>query len=400
MPVFIYAGRLPNGRAIQGEVIADDKDSALSNLRRKSIIVESIRKKPKEFQLGFKRGKVSNNDLVLFARQFSTMIDAGLPIIKCLGILSEQIKNKNFKSILINVTESVEAGSSLAEALKKHPNVFNELFVHMVEVGEVGGILDVVLRRLASYLEKAAALRRKVRGAMVYPVMVLSVATLAVSFLLIFVVPTFSRVFLEFGGELPAPTKVVIAISKFLRGNILFIIIAIIVGIFLFSRYYKTSAGRLSVDKFLLSLPVFGPLIQKTVIARFSRTLGTLIKSGVPILYALDVTSKTAGNRVIQNAILKSKERIAAGQNISDPLRETAVFPPMVVEMISVGEKSGALDSMLDKIADFYDEQVDQAVSNLTAAMEPMIIIFLGVIVGGIMVAMYMPMFTIVTIIK
>lgn len=337
--------------------------------------------------------KVSTKELVVFTRQFATMIDSGLPLVQCLEILSSQQENKTFREVLVKVKESVEGGSTFADALAKHPKVFDNLFVSLVAAGEVGGILDTILNRLASYTEKAMKLKKQIKGAMVYPTTVMSIAILVIGVIMIFVIPTFSKMFADFGGELPGPTKLVIALSNFLVKYII-VIIAAVIGIFvLFKKYYATERGRKTVDRLALRAPVFGLLIRKVAVAKFTRTLGTLVSSGVPILDGLDIVARTAGNKIVEEAIMKVRQSISEGKTIAEPLQESGVFPPMVVQMIAVGEATGAMDAMLSKIADFYDDEVDDAVAAMTAMLEPMLMVFLGVTVGGLVIAMYLPIF-------
>ena len=338
-------------------------------------------------------GKVKEHDLVIFTRQFATMIDAGLPLVQCLDILSNQSENKAFATIIGRIKTDVESGDSFADALRKHPKAFTDFYVNMVEAGEAGGILDTILSRLAVYLEKARALKSKVKSAMVYPSAIMAIAVVVIIFMLVYVIPVFAQMFTDFGGTLPAPTKVVMMLSGIVQGYILYAIPVLIVGIWLFRRFYKTKHGQLMVDSLLLKLPVFGPLIQKVAVAKFTRTLGTLVASGVPIIDGLEITARTAGNKVVENAVLATISSIKEGQTIAEPLGKQAVFPPMVVQMIEVGENAGALDAMLNKIADFYDEEVDNAVEALTALLEPALMVFLGVVIGGMLIAMYLPIF-------
>jgi type IV pilus assembly protein PilC len=336
---------------------------------------------------------VKESDIILFARQFSTMIDAGLPIIQCLDILYSQQSNATFKKMLKEVKESVEGGATLAEALKKFPKHFDDLFVNMIAAGEAGGILDAILRRLAAYMEKAARLKAKVKGAMTYPLVTLAIAILVLAVILIFVIPVFEEMFADFGSELPAPTAFVVAVSDLVKSKVLYLIGAAILFSIAFKKYYATEKGRDTVDAILLKLPVFGMLLRKVAVAKFTRTMGTMLSSGVAILEALDIVAKTAGNRTIEKSIYSVRSGISEGRTMADPLSESGVFPPMVCQMIAVGESTGALDAMLEKIADFYDEEVDQAVENMTALIEPLMLVFLGVTIGGLVVAMYLPIF-------
>jgi type IV pilus assembly protein PilC len=337
--------------------------------------------------------KIQSKDLVVFTRQFATMIDSGLPLVQCLEILSGQQENKTFKEILIDVKESIESGSTFADALAKHPKAFDQLYVNLVAAGEVGGILDTILGRLAAYIEKAMKLKKQVKGAMVYPVTIMSIAVVVVGVILVFVIPTFAKMFADFGGELPMPTRMVIALSGFLTRYIL-VIIGALYGIkYLIGKYYASPKGRKVVDRLALNIPVVGPLVRKVSVAKFTRTLGTMVSSGVPIMDGLEIVAKTAGNKVVEEAIYKVRQSISEGKTIAEPLAECGVFPPMVVSMISVGEATGAMDTMLNKIADFYDDEVDDAVGAMTAMMEPLLMVFLGVAVGGLVIAMYLPIF-------
>jgi type IV pilus assembly protein PilC len=337
--------------------------------------------------------KVTTKDLVVFTRQFATMIDAGLPLVQCLDILSQQQENKAFQKMLVAVKESVESGSTFADALRKHPKAFDELYVNLVAAGEVGGILDTILNRLAAYIEKAQKLKKQVKSAMTYPTTIVGIALVVISVILVFVIPAFEAMFKDFGGSLPMPTQVVVAISNFIQDYILVILGAGFGFVFLFKKIYATKPGRAKIDDWSLHLPVFGTLIRKVAVAKFTRTLGTMISSGVPILDGLEIVAKTAGNKTVEKAIYHVKQSISEGKTIAEPLTKSGVFPPMVCQMIAVGEQAGALDTMLNKIADFYDDEVDEAVTNLTAMMEPLLMLFLGVTVGGLVIAMYLPIF-------
>ena len=403
MPVYVWKGRTVAGEIQTGELTLDSQDEALTALRKRRIIISSVREKKAEvkFRLPKLGGGVTTRDLAIFTRQFATMINAGLPLVQCLDILTKQTEKEGFSHVIGMVMRDVEAGTTLAEALgkKEHSKVFDELFVNMVEAGEAGGILDNILQRLATYIEKAEALKRKIKGAMVYPAVVLSVAVLATSFMLIFIIPTFARMFSGFGAELPLPTKIVMGLSSFLRAYWWALVggmIAAVVGI---QRYYLTEKGRIQIDTLLLKIPVLGDVLRKGAVARFTRTLSTLISSGVPILNGLDITARTSGNRVIENAIMAARVSIREGETISAPLRQSSVFPPMVVQMISVGEETGALDDMLTRIADFYDDEVDTAVDSLTSLIEPIMIVIMGTIVGGMVIAMYLPMFKLINVV-
>jgi len=399
MAVFVYQGRSASGNQ-NGEIEAPDRSAAVGELRRRSILVTKIAEKsaPKmSFKFG---GKVKDKEMAIFTRQFSTMIDAGLPLVQCLNILAEQSESKTLRSVTGQVARHVEAGSTLADALRRHPRTFDDLFTNLVEVGEAGGILDVVLQRLAAYIEKAAALKRKVKAAMVYPCAIIGVALLVVIFMLTFVIPTFAQMFKDLGADLPLPTKIVMMLSDFVRGYILLLIAGMIGAVMALRSYYRTEGGRATIDALMLKTPVFGTLVRKVAVARFTRTLGTLVQSGVPILDGLRITARTAGNKVVEKAVLQCRAAVTEGKTLADPLRTSGVFPPMVTQMISVGEQTGALDAMLSKIADFYDDEVDTAVSTLTSLLEPIMIVFLGVVVGGLVVAMYLPIFKLVTLVK
>lgn len=395
MAVFRYTGKTRAGVTQTGEIEANDRTAATAVLRQRQIVVTSIRPKPKDLQFkipGF-GGSVKEHEVVVFTRQFATMIDAGLPLVQCLDILARQADNKEFAKAITQVKTDVESGDSFAEALRKHPKVYSDFYVNMVEAGEAGGILDTILSRLAAYMEKAAALKGKVKGAMVYPAAIVGIAIVVVVFLLIYVIPVFAEMFSSFGGTLPAPTQFVMSLSDLVKAYILYAIPLVVAMIWLFKRFYRTQKGRLIVDKLVLKLPVFGLLIQKVAVAKFTRTLGTLVSSGVPIIDGLEITARTAGNKVVEGAVLSIIGAIKDGQTIAEPLSRQAIFPPMVVQMIEVGESAGALDTMLNKIADFYDEEVDTAVEALTKLMEPALMVFLGTVVGGMVVAMYLPIF-------
>ncbi len=401
MPVFAYKGRTAAGAEESGQLECASREEVLQQLRRRRIVATSIRQQPAsvQFKMPGLVKRVRVRDLVIFTRQFATMVNAGLPLVQCLDILSKQAESPTFGKVVSDVMRDVEAGSTLAESLGRQKKTFDPLFVNMVEAGESGGILDEILARLATYLEKAEALKRKVKSAMTYPTVVLSVAVGATTFMLLVIIPTFAKIFADFGGELPLPTQVVLDMSNFLKSFWWLLLAVGFGGYTAFKRYYRTASGRLTVDSSLLRAPIFGTLIRKASIARFTRTLGTMISSGVPILTALDITARTAGNKVIENAIVATKGSIGEGETIAAPLREAKVFPPMVVQMISVGEETGALDTMLEKIANFYDEEVDVAVDTLTSIIEPIMIVIMGVIVGGMVVAMYMPMFKLINVV-
>ncbi|MCX6827013.1 MAG: type II secretion system F family protein [candidate division Zixibacteria bacterium] len=395
MPVFEYKGKTLAGAPVFGELSAGNREQLARLLRQNRILVSSIRKKPAELKIRLGSG-VKKVELSRFTRQFATMIGAGLPMVQCLEIMGTQTENKEFCRIINAVKESVQGGSTLSEGLRRHPKIFDYLYVNMVEAGEMSGALDTILVRLALYREKADALVRKVKGAMVYPCVVAVVAIGVTTGMLTFIVPTFAKMFSGLGAELPKPTMIILALSHFLQANFPFLIIGLIGGIIGFIFWIRTESGRAIFDATLLKAPIFGNLARKSSVARFTRTLGTLLSSGVSILDALEITAKTAGNVVIANAIKKSVLSIAEGETITAPLKETGVFPPMVTQMISVGEKTGGLDEMLQKIADFYDEEVDQAVSSLTSVIEPVIIVIMGMVIGCILIAMYLPMFDII----
>ncbi len=395
MPVYLWVGKSSTGKEQKGEMEATDASVVRSRLLRMRITPQRVKKKPKDLfeNVSLLQPKVKTKDVIVFARQFSTMIDAGLPLIQCLEILESQQDNKTFKKMIREIRESVEGGSTLAEAFKKYPKHFNDLFVHMVAAGEAGGILDTILRRLAAYMEKMARLVAKVKGAMTYPALTLGVSVIILAVILVFVIPTFESLFNEFGGGLPLPTAIVIQVSAFIRSKYLLITGAVILFVVAFVWFYRTEKGRIIVDSFLLRIPVLGVLARKAAIAKFTRTMGTMLSSGVSILDALDIVAKTAGNKKIENAVYSIRSSIVGGQSMAEPMAESGVFPPMVSQMTAVGESTGALDAMMAKIADFYDDEVDQAVENLTTLIEPMMIVFLGVIIGGIVVAMYLPIF-------
>jgi type IV pilus assembly protein PilC len=395
MPVFIWVAQSKKGRKLKGEIDAATEAIALSQLKKRNFTVKKLKPKPKDiFQnISFLKPKVTKKDLMIFTRQFSTMIDAGLPLVQGLTILAEQSENPTFKAILKEITKDVEGGSTLAEAMKKHPKIFDSLFVNLVAAGEMGGMLDTILRRLAQFIEKAEKLKSQIKGAMTYPLVVVAIAIIVIAVILIFVIPVFEDMFKSFGSALPTPTQIVVNMSRFLKSNIHWVIIALIALIYGFKRYRDTAAGKKMTDSLFLKLPVFGNLLKKTAVARFTRTLGTMISSGVPILDALEIVAKTAGNVVIEEIIYEVRGSIAEGQTIAEPLSENDIFPGMVIQMIAVGEATGALDSMLEKIADFYDEEVDAAVAALTSMLEPLLMLFLGGSIGGLVIAMYLPIF-------
>lgn len=395
MPVYQWVGTNRKNETRKGEMEAASERAVRSNLARLRITPNKIKKKPKDLfeNVSWLQPRVVQKDIILFARQFSTMIDAGLPIIQCMEILYTQQGNKTFKRMIKEIKEQVEGGATLAEALKRFPKHFDSLFVNMIAAGEAGGILDAILRRLAAYMEKAAKLKSQVKGAMTYPIVTLIIAVLVLGVILIFVIPVFEEMFADFGGELPVPTKIVVAASEMVKSKILYIIIGLFIFGFAARKFYATEKGQDMFDAFTLKIPVFGELLRKVAVAKFTRTMGTMLASGVAILEALDIVAKTAGNRTVEKAIYDVRSGIAEGRTMADPLQESGVFPAMVCQMISVGESTGALDAMLEKIADFYDEEVDQAVDNLTALIEPFMLVFLGTTIGGLVIAMYLPIF-------
>lgn len=398
MPMYAYTARSVGGELKSASIEAPTRDDVVTQLRRQRLTLVKIEDESKK--KGKRMGRVKTRDIVIFTRQFSTMINSGLPLVQALDILSKQTENKTLASVTREVVFDVESGHTLADALRKHPKAFTDLYVNMVAAGEAGGILDTILMRLAFFMEKNDALVRKVKGAMIYPGVIMSVAAIAVVTLLLFVIPVFEKMFGSVGLALPLPTRVVIGMSQVLKGYWWLIGGVIAGGVAMLKKYYATPDGRLRIDKILLQVPILGDVLRKSAVSRFTRTLGTLISSGVSILDGLEITAKTAGNRVIQDAIMASRASIAGGDTIAQPLAKSAVFPPMVISMISVGEQTGGLDEMLSKIADFYDEEVDAAVSGLLAALEPLMIVFLGVIVGGMVVAMYLPIFDMINAVQ
>ncbi len=392
MPTYKYKTTI-NGKVQAGEVEAENEQGALAKLKQKNIKVDSVRKKSESAFLGPKKQKITERDIVIFTRQFSTMVDAGLPLVQCLEILGRGADNKTFGEAITKVKTDIESGANLSDALRRHPKIFDSLYCNLVEAGEAGGILDTILSRLAAYIEKAMALKKKVKAAMVYPGAIVTVAFVVVAFLMVFVIPTFATMFERGGAELPGPTAIVMGISNFFTNQWYFIFGGPVLFFFLFKRVYATERGNIEIDRLVLKLPVFGMLIKKVSTAKFSRTLGTLISSGVPLIEAMDICARTAGNKIIEIAILNTIEAIKEGETIAAPLARENVFPAMVIQMIDVGESAGALDAMLTKIADFYDEEVDTAVEGLTALLEPMLMVFLGCVVGFIVVAMYLPIF-------
>ena len=395
MAVFVWEAETKRGEVKKGEMDAADEAVVRGLLRRQGLKSINVKKKPKDLleYLPFLKQKVKEKNIVVFARIFATMINAGLPLIQCLDLLAQQEQNKTFAKIIATVKEDIEGGSTLHDALKKHPRVFDELFVNLVAAGESGGILDVILNRLSNYMEKAMKLKARVKSAMTYPAIVLFVAMAVVALLLVYVIPVFKKLFEGMGGQLPGPTQLLINVSEFTQSYFLFMIGFLVVLVYIFRRYYRTEKGRRTIDALVLKAPVFGPLIKKVAVAKFTRTLSTMLGSGVPILEGLSIVSKTAGNVIVENAIMKTRQSISEGRTIAEPLAETDIFPSMVVQMIAVGEATGALDAMLAKIADFYDDEVDTAVGALTTMLEPFMMIFLGVVVGGMIICMYLPIF-------
>ncbi|HEY8712390.1 MAG TPA: type II secretion system F family protein [Thermoanaerobaculia bacterium] len=396
MPTFEWKGRGRNGQDQTGMLVADSKDAVIAMMRRQQVVVTAVKEKGKEIAVPKFGGKVAPQLIAIFTRQFSVMIDAGLPLVQCLEILASQQESKNFKRALIQIRQDVESGSSLADAMRKHPKVFNDLYTNMVAAGEAGGILDTILQRLATYIEKAVKLNGQVKSAMIYPVAVISIACIVVAVILWKVIPVFAALFKGLGAELPMPTRVVIALSNFIADFWWLMILVSGTTVYATRKYHSTYKGRRVLDGLLLKVPVLGMLLRKIAVARFCRTLATLTSSGVPILDGLQITAKTAGNAVVEDSIMATRKSVEEGKTISEPLGDTEVFPSMVVQMIAVGEQTGALDTMLSKIADFYEDEVDMAVAGLMKLLEPILIAFLGVAIGGIVIAMYMPMFTLI----
>jgi type IV pilus assembly protein PilC len=402
MPSFAYSGRTRGGQTVSGERAADSMDAAVAALRREQILVTRITPAKAKAQATAKKAgrtdkAVAAKNLAVFVRQFSVMIDAGLPLVQCLDILGSQEEDKNFAAVILQTRTDVESGASLADAMRKHPKTFDPLFTNMIAAGEAGGILDTILKRLATYIEKAVKLQGQVKSAMVYPVAIVIIAAVVVTVILWKVIPTFAAMFSGMGAQLPLPTRIVIALSNGIVTYGLFVIIGLAAVFYGLKRYYKTDAGRHQIDAIVLKLPVLGLLMRKIAVARFCRTLATLISSGVPILDGLEITAKTSGNAIVEDAIMVTRKSIERGETISAPLKETGVFPAMVTQMISVGEATGALDAMLAKIADFYEEEVDTAVAGLLTLLEPIMIAVLGAVVGGIVIAMYMPIFDMIS---
>jgi len=396
MPAYVFKGKTRSGAATSGERNADSKDAVIAMLRREQILVTSVKEKGKEIALPRFGSGITPKAVAIFTRQFSVMIDAGLPLVQCLEILGTQQDNPNFQKVLLQVRQDVEGGSSLADAMKKHPKVFDDLFTNMIAAGEAGGILDTILKRLAQYIEKSVKLKSQVKSALVYPAAVISIAGLVVGVILWKVIPTFASLFAGLGAQLPLPTRIVIGLSNWLVRLMIPLVIGGFAGGYFLMRYYETHRGRRVIDRLTLRMPIIGMILRKIAVARFCRTLSTLISSGVPILDGLEITARTAGNAIVEDAIMETRKSVEGGQSIAAPLKQTDVFPPMVVQMISVGEQTGALDTMLSKIADFYEDEVDTAVANLMVLMEPVLILFLGSVVGGIVISMYLPIFSLI----
>lgn len=398
MATFAYVGRSKSGSVKKGELAAKTREEAVEQLRKQNVVVTSLEEKAAKEGFKFSLGSgLSDKDLVVFTRQFGTMINAGLPLIQCLEILSTQSENAALRKAVGEVKTQVEGGSTFSDALRKHPKIFDDLYINMVHAGEVGGLLDTILNRLSKHIEKAMKLKAQIKSAMVYPSAIVGIAVIVITVLMIWVIPVFEKMFKEMSNgkmALPGPTQLVIDMSNFVQGNWYFILGAIVGAVIGIKKYYATPQGRLTIDKLLLKVPVFGDLIRKASVAKFTRTLGTLLSSGVPLLEALTICAKTSGNKVVEGALLDARVSISGGKTISEPLAKSGTFPKMVTHMIAVGESTGALDSMLGKIADFYEEEVDQAVTSLTALLEPMMMVFLGVTIGFIVIAMYLPIFS------
>jgi len=400
MPIFLYKAFTRAGRRVKGDLDAPSLDSARITLERRGLKEIRVRPKPKDILEGtFLEGRVTSRDMVVFSREFATLINSGVPILQTLEVLGEQTENKILRRKLYEVKNDIESGLSLHESLEKHPEVFDDLYTNLVQAGEAAGVLDTVLERLALYMEKTARLKSRMKNALIYPGVIITVAAAVIAIILIFVIPTFEEVFADFGEALPAPTRMVIELSGFVTENFVYAL----AGLFLFAlgagMFYRSEPGRILVDRVILFLPVFGPLLRKAAVARFSRTMSTMISSGVPILSALDIVSRATGNRAVEQGVLEASKSITEGQGLAGPLEETGIFPPMVVQMISIGETTGALDTMLEKAADFYDDQVDAAVDTLTSLLEPVMIVFLGLIVGGLVLSMYLPVFQIADVV-
>jgi len=406
MPVFVWEGRTAQGKVLKGEMEAASQEAVFARLRSQRIqpIPARVREKgkglEKEITIPGFGAKVTSHDVMLFTRQFATMIDAGLPIVQGLDILSQQSENKAFRNTIKTIKQDVESGFTLADALKKHPKVFDDLYVNMVAAGEVGGVLNTILNRIAMFIEKANKLKKKVKGAMIYPCTIIGVAAAVVTILLLYVIPVFAELYGGMGKALPAPTQITINISNWFRSYFIYLLFAIGGVVVALRAYYKTEQGRFNIDGIMLKLPVMGDLIRKVAVARFSQNMSILLSSGVPILDGLAITAKTAGNKVVEKAIMTARVSISQGKTVAEPLTESKIFPPMVCQMVAIGENTGALDAMLKKVADFYEEEVDNAVANLTALMEPMIMVVLGVILGGLVISMYLPIFQLGSIVS
>jgi type IV pilus assembly protein PilC len=396
MPNYTWKGRTRAGRTQEGVLVAENKDAVIAMLRKQQVTVTAVTEKGKEFALPKMGGGISQKEIAVFTRQFSVMIDAGLPLVQCLEILGSQQDNRVFQKILFEVRQDIESGATLADSLRKHPKAFDDLYCNMVAAGETGGILDTILQRLSQYIEKIVKLRSAVRSAMVYPVAVITIAIGVVWIILWKVIPTFATLFAGLGAQLPLPTRITIALSKFIGAWWWLVFGLLGLGVFAIVRFHNTYKGRRIIDGLLLKFPVLGNVLKKIAVARFCRTLGTLVSSGVPILEALEITAKTAGNAVVEDAIMETRKSIEQGKTIAEPLKATKVFPSMVVQMVAVGEQTGALETMLNKIADFYEDEVDEATANLLAMLEPIMICFLGIVIGGIVISMYMPMFDLI----
>jgi type IV pilus assembly protein PilC len=401
MPIFLWEATNRKGEVKKGELDGTDETAVRGTLRRQGYRSINVKAKPKDIMeyLPFLKQGVKEKDVVIFARIFSTMINAGLPLIQCLDLLAQQEQNKTFKAIIISCKEDIESGNTLSDSLKKYPKIFDDLFVNLVAAGESGGILDVILQRLASYMEKAMKLKSKVKGAMTYPASVLVISIGVVALLLLKVIPVFQKMFEGMGGELPGPTQFLVNLSAFAQSYFLYMVAAVVVVVIAFNRFRATEKGTFIIDSLILKSPVFGPLLKKVAVAKFTRTMATMMSSGVPILEGLTIVSKTAGNVIIERALIETRKSISEGKTIAEPLAETNIFPPMVVQMIAVGEATGALDTMLAKIADFYDDEVDAAVEAMTALLEPFMMVFLGGVVGGMIIAMYLPIFKMASVV-
>ena len=395
MPVFLWQAETKKGEIRKGEVDMANEAAVRSQLRRQGYKSINVKKKPKDLfeNIPFLQQKVKEKDVVVFARIFSTMINAGLPLIQCLDLLGKQEQNKTFAKVIGNIKGDIEGGSTLTDALKKYPKIFDELFVNLVAAGESGGILDVILQRLSVYMEKSMKLKSKVKGAMTYPAAVLVISVGVVAVLLLKVIPVFQKMFEGMGGALPGPTQFMVDLSQFAQNYFIYMVGILVAAFYGFKKFYATEKGTLIIDQLILKSPVFGPLLKKVAVSKFTRTLSTMMSSGVPIIEGLGIVSKTAGNKIVENALIKTKQSISEGKTIAEPLMETDIFPAMVVQMIAVGEATGALDTMLAKIADFYDDEVDAAVGAMTALLEPFMMVFLGGVVGGMIIAMYLPIF-------